>query len=122
MRSKKRIMPSLAKLPELGTREAAVKGCVSMIAHLCGQPEETVQYWLDLYFQVRLAWAVEEDRIRREDRRVEHGLQVLRQSIQPDVARSRTPCRITPLSWHRPRRPARRWPFHRSRRRRQRVS
>ena len=72
-------------LPALGTREAAVKGCVSMIARLCGQPEETVQYWLDLYYQVRLAWAVEEDRIRREDRRVEHGLQVMRESIRTDA-------------------------------------
>lgn len=72
-------------LPELGTREAAFKACVSMIAHLCGHPVETVQYWLDLYYQVRLAWAVEEDRIRRENRRVEHGLQVMRESIRTDA-------------------------------------
>lgn len=72
-------------MPTLGTREAAFKACVGMIAHLCGQPVEIVQYWLDLYYQVRLAWAVEEDRIRRENRRVEHGLQVMRESIQPDV-------------------------------------
>lgn len=72
-------------MPELGTREAAFKACVSMIAHLCGHPVETVQYWLDLYYQVRLAWAVEEDRIRREDRRVEHGLQVMRESIRTDA-------------------------------------
>lgn len=72
-------------LPTLGTREAAFKACVCMIAHLCGQPEETVQYWLDLYYQVRLAWAVEEDRIRREDRRVEHGLQVMRESVRTDA-------------------------------------
>ena len=85
MRNKKRIMPRLAKLPELGTKAAALEGCVDLIARMCGKPETVVRYWLDLYFQVRLAWAVEEDRIRREDRRVEHGLQVLRQSIQPDV-------------------------------------
>ncbi len=72
-------------MPTLGTREAAFKACVCMIAHLCGQPVETVQYWLDLYYQVRLAWAVEEDRIRREDRRVEHGLQVMRESIRTDA-------------------------------------
>ena len=72
-------------MPELGTREAAFKACVSMIAHLCGHPVETVQYWLDLYYQVRLAWAVEEDRIRRENRRVEHGLQVMRESIRTDA-------------------------------------
>lgn len=72
-------------MPELGTREAAFKACVSMIAHLCGHPVETVQYWLDLYYQVRLAWAVEEDRIRREDRRVKHGLQVMRESIRTDA-------------------------------------
>lgn len=72
-------------MPTLGTREAAFKACVCMIAHLCGQPVETVQYWLDLYYQVRLAWAVEEDRIRREARRVEHGLQVMRESVRTDA-------------------------------------
>lgn len=55
-------------IPTLGTREAAVKGCVSMIAHLCGQLEETVQYWLDLYYQVRLAYAVEEEHRRAAER------------------------------------------------------
>ena len=46
-------------MPELGTREAAFKACVSMIAHLCGHPVETVQYWLDLYYFVRRAYEQE---------------------------------------------------------------
>ena len=82
MRNKSRNMPLPDKLPELGTKEAAFKSCVALIARMCGQSVDIVQYWLDLYYQVRLAWAVEEDRIRREDRRVEHGLQVMRESIR----------------------------------------
>lgn len=43
-------------LPELGTPEAAVESCVSLIAGMTGQPEKIVHYWLDLYFQVRLVY------------------------------------------------------------------
>ncbi len=67
MRNKKRIMPRLAKLPELGTKAAALEGCVDLIARMCGKPETVVRYWLDLYFQVRLAFAVEEDQRRRKE-------------------------------------------------------
>ena len=49
-----------ADLPKLGTREAALRGCVDLIARMCGKPEHVVGYWLDLYFQTRLAYQVEE--------------------------------------------------------------
>lgn len=75
MRNKKRItgrpaetpkLQDCLKTPELGTKEAAFKTCVGMIASMCGKPVDTVQYWLDLYFQVRLAYAVEEQQLRRD--------------------------------------------------------
>ena len=45
-----------AELPPLGTAEAAVQSCVSLIAGMSGQPERTMAYWLDLYYQVRGAY------------------------------------------------------------------
>lgn len=54
------------KDPELGTKEAALKGCVDLIARMCGKPETVVRYWLDLYFQTRLAYAVEEEQRRHK--------------------------------------------------------
>lgn len=55
-----------ADLPKLGTREAALRGCVDLIARMCGKPEHVVGYWLDLYFQTRLAYQVEEDQRRHK--------------------------------------------------------
>lgn len=43
-------------LPELGTAAAAVESCVSLIAGMCGHSEQIIHYWLDLYYQVRLAY------------------------------------------------------------------
>ena len=40
-------------LPELGTREAALRSVVNLISRATGQPEELLAYWLDLYYQVR---------------------------------------------------------------------
>lgn len=57
----------------LGTPEAAVRSCVSVIAAVTEQREEILAYWLDLYYQVRrsyeIAQGTEEDPrlIRRED-------------------------------------------------------
>ena len=76
MRNKKRIMPHLAKLPELGTKAAALEGCVDLIARMCGKPETVVRYWLDLYFQTRLAYAVEQEQRRREAQLIERIPQV----------------------------------------------
>lgn len=67
MRNKKRIMLRLVKPPELGTKAAALEGCVDLIARMCGKPETVVRYWLDLYFQTRLAYAVEQEQRRRKE-------------------------------------------------------
>lgn len=37
----------------IGTPEAAVRSCVSLIAAVTAQREEVMAYWLDLYYQVR---------------------------------------------------------------------
>ena len=76
MRNKKRIMPRLVKPPELGTKAAALEGCVDLIARMCGKPETVVRYWLDLYFQTRLAYAVEQEQRRREAQLIERIPQV----------------------------------------------
>lgn len=55
------------KAPELGTKAAALEGCVDLIARMCGKPETVVRYWLDLYFQTRLAYAVEQEQRRRKE-------------------------------------------------------
>ncbi len=61
-----------ANRPEVGTSEAAVSTCVSLIAGMCEQPEAIMEYWLDLYYFVRAAHEREKlgtspDIIRRED-------------------------------------------------------
>lgn len=66
MKNRQRIMATRRKQPELGTKEAAFKTCVDMIARMCGKPVDIVQYWLDLYFQTRLAYAVEEEQRRHK--------------------------------------------------------
>ena len=43
-------------LPVIGSTEAAVKSCVNLLAKVTGQPEAVLGYWLDLYYQVRLAY------------------------------------------------------------------
>ena len=55
------------ELPELGSRQAAVESCVSLIASRVGQPESILHYWLDLYYQVRLAYEAEEEQQRRRE-------------------------------------------------------
>ena len=42
--------------PALGTPEAAVRSCVSLLSMLFSQPEDAVAYYLDLYYQVRCAY------------------------------------------------------------------
>lgn len=49
-------MAELEKQTTLGTREAAVISCVNVIAAVTAQREELLAYWLDLYYQVRLAY------------------------------------------------------------------
>lgn len=43
------------KWPEIGSRAAAVKSCVSLLSAVCGQPADVMERWLDLYYQVRHA-------------------------------------------------------------------
>ena len=87
MKEPRKIEGRPADLPALGTKEAAMRGCVDLIARMCGKPEHVVRYWLDLYFQTRLAYAVEEEQ-RRIDKRLyldteklDRALTALRQSI-----------------------------------------
>ena len=37
----------------IGTPEAAVRSCVSLVAAVTAQREELIAFWLDLYYQVR---------------------------------------------------------------------
>ncbi len=69
-------------IPELGTRAAALEGCVDLIARMCGQSVDIVQYWLDLYYQVRLALAVDEGH-RRAAERLEYCRQIQVKPIGP---------------------------------------
>lgn len=41
--------------PELGTTEAAVRACVNLIALATHTGEDNLAYWLDLYYQTRVA-------------------------------------------------------------------
>lgn len=41
--------------PELGTTEAAVRSCVNLIALATHTDEEHLAYWLDCYYQLRVA-------------------------------------------------------------------
>ena len=41
--------------PEIGTTEAALRSCLSLMAAVTGQSEELIAYWCDLYYQVRQA-------------------------------------------------------------------
>lgn len=66
MKELRKIKGRPADLPALGTKEAALKGCVDLIARMCGKPAPIVSLWLDLYFQTRLAYAMEEEQRRRE--------------------------------------------------------
>ena len=66
MRNKKRSFARPEKMPALGTKEAAMEGCVDLIARMCGKPAPIVSLWLDLYFQTRLAYAVEAEQRRRD--------------------------------------------------------
>lgn len=45
---------------QLGTAEAAVRSCVNLIARATEQREDVLAYWLDLYYQVRLAFEIEQ--------------------------------------------------------------
>ena len=48
-------MSELNSMPALGSKEAALQTCVSLIARAVGQPQEIMSYILDLYYQLRRA-------------------------------------------------------------------
>ena len=48
-------MDEKTERPELGTTEAAVRSCVNLIALATHTDEEHLAYWLDCYFQLRVA-------------------------------------------------------------------
>ena len=58
MQSVRRVL-NPEELPEIGTPEAAVCSCVSLISGMCSQPESIMAYWLDLYYQVRLRYEID---------------------------------------------------------------
>ena len=47
---------------DIGTPEAAVRACVTLIASVTGQPEELTERYLDLYYQTRRAAELEAER------------------------------------------------------------
>ena len=48
-------MDEKTERPELGTTEAAVRSCVNLIALATHTDEEHLAYWLDCYYQLRVA-------------------------------------------------------------------
>lgn len=48
-------MSETIERPVLGTTEAAVRSCVNLIALATHTDEEHLAYWLDLYYQTRVA-------------------------------------------------------------------
>ena len=48
-------MDEKTERPELGTTEAAVRSCVNLIALATGKSEGQIAYWLDCYYQLRVA-------------------------------------------------------------------
>ena len=62
-----------SEMPALGTAEAAVQSCVSLMAAVMGQREDLLAYWLDLYFQVRIAY---EREARHEDPAVRNLIRI----------------------------------------------
>lgn len=65
--------------PEIGTTAAAVESCVSVLSAVTGQREETMERWLDLYYQVRRAHERAKEAIEAEAYLIE-GL-----SLEPPV-------------------------------------
>lgn len=47
---------------DIGTPEAAVRACVTLIASVTGQPEDLTERYLDLYYQTRRAAELEAER------------------------------------------------------------
>ncbi len=72
--------------PEIGTTEAAVRSCVSLMAAVFGQSEELIAYWLDLYYQVRSAYEREARKDQPEPLRPEEVYTLIREILHEELA------------------------------------
>lgn len=75
----------------LGTPEAAVRSCVSLMAAVTGQPEKYLTYWLDLYYQVRRAYEKSNRMPPLTPEEQESLLANFREELKPSRARPLTP-------------------------------
>ena len=97
------------ELPKLGTTEAAVRSCVSVIAAVTAQREDVLAYWLDLYYQVRCAYEAEN---RHEDPavhnliRIEDLYPLLRDMFARELKSALDGKAVVPLAGIQPEQPA----------------
>lgn len=75
-----------SEAPAIGTTEAAVRSCVSLMAAVFGQSEDLIAYWLDLYFQVRSAYEREARKDQPEPLRVEEVYTLIREILHEELA------------------------------------
>lgn len=75
-----------SETPAIGTTEAAVRSCVSLMAAVFGQREELIAYWLDLYYQVRSAYEREQRQDQPEPLRVEEVYTLIREILHEELA------------------------------------
>ena len=77
------------KKPAIGTTEAAVRSCVSLMAAVLGQSEELLAYWMDLYYQVRCAYEREARKDGPEPLRGEDVYVRIREMFRAELAEAR---------------------------------
>lgn len=91
--------------PEIGTTAAAVESCVSVLSAVTGQREETMERWLDLYYQVRRAHERAKEAIEAEAYLIE-GLSleppVLMPAVPDDRGERRTAEKTTAAEGNKP--------------------
>ena len=75
-----------SETPAIGTTEAAVRSCVSLMAAVFGQSEDLIAYWLDLYFQVRSAYEREQRQDQPAPLRVEEVYTLIREILHEELA------------------------------------
>lgn len=75
-----------SETPAIGTTEAAVRSCVSLMAAVFGQSEELIAYWMDLYFQVRSAYEREQRQDQPAPLRVEEVYTLIREILHEELA------------------------------------
>ena len=76
---------------DIGTPEAAVRACVTLIASVTGQPEELTERYLDLYYQTRRAAELEAERERfLRSWNADGTLTVLAEDVRSEVTAEKT--------------------------------